>query len=134
MTSSVLESFGPGRGLEALIPMATLPEVTATGLARHGTKTLREVAATGRPIAVTLSGQKALVAMSAAQYEAVVALIERVQEDARGQDPMLRALEQRFDELVTRMDREGETAHNSLFAEPDALASTYRPGTTEGER
>ena len=109
-------------------------DVTATGLARQGTKALREVAATGQPIAVTLSGQRALVAMSAAQYEAVVALIERVQDDARGQDPMLQALEARFDELVGRMGSEGQRVHDALFAEPDALAATYQPGTTENVR
>lgn len=134
MTISSLKSQRHAGALEALGPIATLPHVTATGLARQGTKTLRDVAATGVPIAVTLSGQEALVAMSAAHYEAVVALIASIQDTSREQDPLLQAMEQRFDTLVASMSDEGQTVHDALFADADVLAATYRPGATESDR
>lgn len=62
----------------------------------------------------------------------MIVLIERLRL-LQEQDDLQETLVRRFDELVTGMNRPGAmaTASRALFADPAALAETYKPGITE---
>ncbi|MCB9738537.1 MAG: hypothetical protein H6747_04655 [Deltaproteobacteria bacterium] len=117
----------------SLPPTSELAKVSATQLARRGTETLRNAVESESSLRVQIQGQDALVVMPRSRYEQIrAALAAAAGLDAP--DPMLDALNARFDELVAQMATPSTAAatHDVLFADPAALASTYAPGETEG--
>ncbi len=117
--------------LSRLDPSSQLERLPLSRLARSGTRKLRELVESGRPVAVTVQGQGTMVALSQRQYDEMVDLIRQQQ----AEDALTRALAERFDVLTTQMNRPGnrEATETALFAEPEALNASYRPGET-GEK
>jgi PHD/YefM family antitoxin component YafN of YafNO toxin-antitoxin module len=111
-----------------------LDEVSTTHIARNGSAALRTMLETDRPLAVTLNRQTAWIAISRQQYEALRAQAAAGQRDApQGDDPLLTALSERFDELCGAIAGQGAQTHEALFGSPASLAESYAPGLIERE-
>jgi hypothetical protein len=83
-------------------------------------------------MAVNVQGYGAMVTLSRQQYDEMVVLIRRIQEEEPG-DEFTQALSARFDDLVAKMKQPGagKATETALFSSPDSLNRAYRPGTTE---
>ena len=115
-----------------LKPSDALQSVSMSQLARTGTTVLRQITATSQAVTVKVQGQGAMVTMSQRQYDEMIALIRRIQQETSG-DGFTQVLSQRFDELVAGMNRPGaaQAIDTALFGDPAALNKSYRPGATE---
>lgn len=109
-----------------------LESVAMSSLARSGTEILQRLVSSEQAVAVKVQGKGAMVALSQRQYDEMVALVHalRAGED---KDGFTRMLGQRFDQLVSAMNRPGaaQATHQALFAKPAGLNESYRPGETE---
>ena len=112
-----------------------LDSVSMSQLARHGSAILRKLMTTEQAVAVKVQGQGAMVTVSQRQYDELVTLVSRLQEE-RAEDGFTQVLGQQFDRLVAAMNRPGaaNATGEALFGEPAELDRTYRPGATESER
>lgn len=112
---------------------ADLESVSMSSLARKGTLVLQQVVATAQAVMVKIQGHGAMVTVSQRQYDEMVDLIHRLQQDDKDGDDFTQALSQRFDALVARMNQPGaaQATETALFSSPASLNKTYRPGTTE---
>ena len=121
-----------------LKPLDALESVSMSRLARTGTTVLRQITATAQAVAIKVQGQGAMVTVSQRQYDEMVELIDqlhrssRIRQDKTDRD-FTQLLSQRFDQLVTDMNRPGaaQAMDAALFADPATLNATYRPGATE---
>ena len=115
-----------------LKPSDALQSVSMSQLARTGTTVLRQITATSQAVTVKVQGQGAMVTMSQRQYDEMIALIRRIQQETSG-DGFTQVLSQRFDELVAGINRPGaaQAIDTALFGDPAALNKSYRPGATE---
>jgi hypothetical protein len=112
-----------------------LDEVSTTHIARNGSAALRTMLETDRPLAVTLNRQTAWIAISRQQYEALRAQAAAAGKlpPSDGDDPLLTALSERFDELCGAIAGQGAQTHEALFGSPASLAESYAPGLIERE-
>lgn len=115
-----------------LKPSDALESVSMSRLARTGTAVLRQITATAEAVTVKVQGQGAMVTLSQHQYDEMVQLIRRIQEE-KSEDGFPQMLSQQFDQLVAGMNRPeaAQATEAALFGDPAALNKTYRPGTTE---
>ena len=111
---------------------AELETVSLSQLARRGTAVLQQILASAEPVAITVQGQGTMVTVSKNQYDQIVALITQLSQTQPDSDVMY-VLSQRFDELVARMNQPGasQVMEAALFADPEKLNESYRPGSTE---
>lgn len=118
-----------------LKPSNALDSVSMSQLARHGSAILRQLMTTAQAVAVKVQGQGAMVTVSQRQYDELVELISRLQEE-RAEDGFTQVLGRQFDRLVATMNRPGaaKATGEALFGDPAELDRTYRPGATETER
>lgn len=119
-------------GLLHLKPSDALESVSVSRLARKGTAILRQVTDKAQAMAVNVQGYGSMVTLSQRQYDEMVVLIRRLQEEGP-EDGFTQALSERFDDLVAKMNQPGagKSTEAALFSSPDSLNKTYRPGTTE---
>ena len=117
-----------------LKPSAALESVSMSRLARTGTAVLRQVTATLQAVNVKVQGQGAMVTVSQHQYDEMVDLIRRLQAE-KSDDGFTQVLGQRFDDLVSKMNRPGAAATTdaALFGDPISLNQSYAPGDTESK-
>ena len=117
-----------------LKPSDALESVSMSTLARTGTAVLRQITATSQAVTVKVQGQGAMVTLSQGQYDEMVELIRRLQAE-KSDDGFTRALGQRFDELVARMNQPSPTqaTNAALFGDSNSLNQSYRPGATESD-
>ncbi len=115
-----------------LKPSDALESVSMSRLARTGTAVLRQITASAQAVTVEIQGQGAMVTVSQRQYDEMVELIRRIQEE-KSENDFVNVLAQRFDELVAEMNRPGaaDAMDAALFADPATLNANYRPGATE---
>ncbi len=118
-----------------LRPSNTLESVSMSQLARKGTTVLQKIQETAQAVTINVQGQGAMVTVSKRQYDEMVELIRRIQED-RSDDGFVDSLCQRFDHLITQMNRSGaqDATDAALFADPASLNETYEPGATETKK
>jgi len=109
-----------------------LESISMSQLARTGTSVLRQLTATAQAVTVKIQGQGAMVTVSQRQYDEMVELIGRLQEE-KSDDGFAQVLSQRFDELVSKMNQPdaAQTTNAALFGDPAALNQSYQPGATE---
>ena len=117
-----------------LKPSDDLESVSMSKLARTGTAVLRDLVTTEQAVTVKIQGQGAMVTLSQSQYDEMVALIHRLQEETPD-DGFDRMLSDRFDALVAGMNQPGASSATeaALFGDPETLNDAYRPGTTEAD-
>jgi len=117
-----------------LKPSDALESVSMSSLARTGTAVLRQITATAQAVAVKVQGHGSMVTVSQRQYDEMVELIRRLQEE-KSDDGFTQALSQRFDALLAQMNQPGaaQATDAALFGDPTSLNKTYRPGKTESE-
>ena len=94
-------------------------------LARTGTAVLRQITATSQAVTVKVQGQGAMVTMSQRQYDEMIALIRRIQQETSDAG-FIQALSQRFDKLVAGMNFTGYAA---LRCNQSLWRSAPRTGT-----
>ena len=117
-----------------LKPSDALESVSMSKLARKGTSVLQQIMTTAQAVSVKIQGQGSMVTLSQHQYDEMVELIHRIQEEKSG-DGFTRALSQEFDELVTRMNQQdaAQATEAALFTDPKTLNRSYQPGKTEAK-
>ena len=117
-----------------LKPSNALESIAVSKLARKGTAVLRQLTDTAQAVAVNIQGYGSMVTLSQQQYDEMVDLIRRIQEE-EPEDGFTQALSERFDNLVARMTQPGagKATEAALFSSPDSLNKAYRPGTTESD-
>lgn len=120
--------------LMQLKPSAALESVSMSKLARTGTAVLRQILATDQAVTVEIQGQGAMVTLSQRQYDEMVAVIHRLGE-VKTENDFSEVLSRQFDELVAEMNQAGATRamDSALFADPQTLNASYRPGATEAD-
>jgi PHD/YefM family antitoxin component YafN of YafNO toxin-antitoxin module len=109
-----------------------LESVSMSSLARKGTSVLQRIMATTQAVMVKIQGHGAMVTVSQRQYDEMVDLIHRLQQDTASDD-FTQTLGRRFDALVAGMNQPEavRATEATLFGEPSALNKTYQRGTTE---
>ena len=119
-------------GLLHLKPSDALESVSMSKLARTGSSVLRQLMDEAQAVSVKVQGQGAMVTVTQRQYDEMVMLIQRIQEEQLD-DGFTQALSRQFDELVDKMSQPGsaEATNVALFGDTAALNETYSPGTTE---
>lgn len=117
-----------------LKPSDVLESVSTSKLARNGSAVLRQITASSQAVAVKVQGQGSMVTVSQRQYDEMVELIRRLQQE-KSEDGFTEALSQRFDKLLAQMNQPGaaEATDAALFGPPASLNETYQPGDTESK-
>ena len=115
-----------------LKPSSELETVPVSRLARKGTELLSRLTETSEAVAVQVQGVGSMVTLSRRRYDEIVAMVNNLGHEPEADD-FTRALGARFDALVATLNRPGapEAVDAALFAGPDALNASYKPGTTE---
>ncbi len=118
-----------------LKPSDALERVSMSQLARKGTLVLQKILETTQAVAINIQGQGAMVTVSKRQYDEMVDLIRKIQEE-QSEDGFIESLTHRFDGLIARMNRSGaaKATDGALFGDPASLNKSYRPGTTETDK
>ncbi len=123
--------------LRKLKPSAELETVPVSRLARKGTELLSELVESSQAVAVQVQGVGSMVTLSRRQYDELVALVQGLgEENIEGEDDgFARALRERFDALVSTMNRSGgqRAVDEALFGDVDRLNASYQPGDTESD-
>jgi len=115
-----------------LQPSAALESVSMSTLARTGTAVLQHILSTAQAVAVKIQGQGAMVTLSQRQYDEMIDLIRKLQQEQED-DGFTRGLSRRFDALTAQMNRPGanHAVDTALFGDVDSLNQSYGPGSTE---
>ena len=115
-----------------LQPSAALESISMSKLARTGTAVLQQILSTAQAVAVKIQGQGAMVTLSQRQYDEMIDLIQKLQQEQED-DGFTRGLSRRFDELTAQMNRPGgnRAVDTALFGDVDSLNQNYGPGSTE---